>query len=298
MIHVLDLKFMGLESTIGAFLIETIDGPLLFETGPHSTFTQLEKELGRHGYAVEDVQHVFVTHVHLDHAGAAWAFAKNGAKIYVHPSGLRHLQDPSRLMDSARRIYQDKMDELWGDMNAIPEDLLIVADHGQQFTIGETTITGWHTPGHASHHVAWQFEKKLICGDVGGVRIGNGIVVPPCPPPDINIEDWKTSIQLMLNLDVDELFLTHFGSVKDKEKHLNELEKILLDWANWIKPYFEKGVDPKVVTPLFEAYVNEQLFASKIEEIVMEQYAFANPAWMSVYGLMRYWSKHQIKNGE
>ena len=127
MIHVLDLHFK-VESAIASFLVETSEGPILIETGPHSTFEFLKKGLEKHGYQPSDVKHVFLTHIHFDHAGAAWAFAETGAKVYVHPFGYKHLLDPSKLYNSAKRIYGDEMETLWGDMKSIPEDQLFAVE--------------------------------------------------------------------------------------------------------------------------------------------------------------------------
>lgn len=291
MIHTLDLKFLGEEKTIAAYLVETYDGPVLFETGPYSCFAQLEKEIGRVGYSKHDIQHVFLTHIHLDHAGAAWAFAELGAKIHVHPLGVRHLSAPERLMESARRIYKDKMDELWGDMNPIPMENIIPADHESVVMVANEKITAWHSPGHAIHHIAWQVKEELITGDVAGVKIGDGIVVPPCPPPDINLEDWMESIALMRKINPTALYLSHFGKITDVTIHLDALEKVLNDWANWMKPHWEAGADPVAITPLFQAYTHQQLLEAGIPKEDLPRYEKANPSWMSVVGLMRYWSK-------
>jgi glyoxylase-like metal-dependent hydrolase (beta-lactamase superfamily II) len=291
MIHTLDLAFLGEEKTIAAFLVETYDGPVLFETGPYSCFPQLEKEISRIGYTIHDIQHVFLTHIHLDHAGAAWAFAELGAKIHVHPLGVRHLSSPERLMESARRIYKDKMDELWGEMKPIPMESIVPAEHESVVMVANEKITAWHSPGHAIHHIAWQVKEELITGDVAGVKIGDGIVVPPCPPPDINLEDWMESIALMRKINPSALDLTHFGKITDITIHLDALEKVLNDWANWIKPHWEAGADPAAITPLFQAYTHQQLVTAGIPKEDLPRYEKANPSWMSVVGLMRYWSK-------
>ena len=295
MIKVLDLKFLGHDDTIAAFLVETDAGPVLLETGPYSTFPQLKSELEKHGYQAEDIKHVLLTHIHLDHAGAAWQFAAYGATVHVHPFGYAHLAEPSRLMESARKIYKDEMDRLWGDMKSIPKERLKTVKHGASLQVGNVTFTGWFTPGHASHHIAWQVGDELITGDVAGVSINGGIVVPPCPPPDINIEHWQESIQLIRGLDVSALYLTHYGKVEKVTKHLDDLENILMDWANWIKPYWEAGKHPSEVTPLFQAYTAQQLMAAGIEGKGLKQYESANPSWMSVAGLMRYWRKRSEK---
>lgn len=292
--HILDLNFLQQENTIASFLIETDEGLVLFETGPHSTFPKLKLEIEKTGHRVEDIQHVFLTHIHLDHAGAAWVFAKHGAQIYVHPRGARHLASPEKLMSSAKRIYKDQMDTLWGQMNPIPENQITVCEHEDSFTFGKTTVKCWHTPGHAVHHIAWQVGKKLFAGDVAGVRIHHGIVVPPCPPPDINIEDWQASLQLIRTLDLEEIYLTHFGKITDIDRHLGELENRLWGWANWMKPYFENQTPPDEVTPLFAKYAAQELRDNGIDEKGVQQYEAANPAWMSVVGLLRYWKKRNL----
>jgi glyoxylase-like metal-dependent hydrolase (beta-lactamase superfamily II) len=294
MIQILDLQFLNHSDTIAAFLIETNAGPILVETGPYSTFEQLQKLLLEKGYQISDVKHVFITHIHLDHAGAAWAFAQTGATVYVHPFGRRHLHQPEKLWNSAKMIYQNQMEYLWGEMQGIAADRLRAVEHGEKIRICEVEIIGWHTPGHAVHHVAWQVGDALFCGDVGGVRIGKGMVVPPCPPPDINVEDWQQSIDLMRNLNPKTLYLTHYGAFTDVENHLNDLEKRLLERAAWIKPYFEQQADPQIITPLFQEYVQAELAESGITgEEQLLQYENANPSWMSVAGLLRYWQKKQ-----
>ncbi len=291
MIHALDLHFLGHEHTIASYLIATDEGPVLVETGPHSTIGFLEKGLAQHGYVLDDVKKVFLTHIHLDHAGAAWAFAKNGATIYVHPFGAKNMEDPSRLMESARRIYQDKMDELWGEMNAIPANQLYEVADEEVFDLGNAKLKAWYTPGHAKHHIAWQLDNSLFTGDVAGVKIDKGIVVPPCPPPDINIEDWVASISLIRKINPSKLHLTHFDAITDVDDHLDSLESILWDWANWMKKPFEQGRAMEEVTPEFMKYVASQLSAGGLGEHEIQQYEAANPSWMSVAGLLRYWKK-------
>mgnify|MGYP005844240589 FL=1 len=291
-IQILDLQFLGKSDTIAAFLIETTVGPVLLETGPYSTWQHLSAALSKHGYQPADIQHVFLTHIHLDHAGAAWALAQQGATIYVHPFGQRHLHNPEKLWNSAKMIYQDKMEYLWGDMQGIPLAQLRTVAHGEQIRLGDTTITAWHTPGHAIHHIAWQIGDSLICGDVAGVRIDGGIVIPPCPPPDIHIEDWQASLALIRSLNVKTLYLTHYGAFTDVAAHLEALEQRLLDRAAWIKPFFDQQADPKEITPLFQQYVLDELIANGIRDVkTQEQYENANPGWMSVAGLLRYWQK-------
>lgn len=291
MVHLLDLNFQDLPHTIGSFLLFTDSGPALIEAGPYSTFPALNQQLSKHGLSAADIRHVFLSHIHLDHAGAAWALAKTGATIYVHPFGAKHLMQPERLISSARRIYKDQMDILWGDMQPIPEDRIHITAHEEWIDLGNLRLRAWHTPGHAVHHIVWQHEDSLFTGDVAGVRIDEGTTVPPCPPPDINIEDWQQSLQIIRRLAPKKLYLTHYGEVTEIGKHLDQLEQRLLAWADWMFPYFEKGTSAEEITPLFQAFAQQQLREAGASEMTVRQYEAANPSWMSVEGLLRYWSK-------
>ncbi|MEM6261102.1 MAG: MBL fold metallo-hydrolase [Bacteroidota bacterium] len=290
MLHIIDLHFQT-EQTIASFVVETSAGPVVIETGPHSTFHHLEEGLHKLGYQVSDVKHVFLTHIHFDHAGAAWAFAKEGATVYVHPVGYKHMLDPTRLYNSAKRIYGDQMEPLWGLMEKIPEELLISVEDKQEFQVGDQKFTAHFTPGHANHHIAWQWGGTIFTGDVAGVKIGEGPVVAPCPPPDINLEKWQVSIQLLRSLNPQYLYLTHFGKITEIGPHLDQLESGLQDWANWIKPHYEAGRKPEEVVSEFEAYAAEGLRAAGLDDHGLKMYEAANPAYMSVAGLMRYWHK-------
>ncbi len=288
-IQILDLKFLDTEKAIGSFLIPSEDGLILIESGPETTSEHLKSAIENHGYKVEDVKHLLLTHIHFDHAGAAWKFADLGAKIYVHPIGLPHLQNPEKLWNSAKMIYQDDMERLWGNMEPISEEQLIAVDDQDILKIGGHEIKAIYTPGHAIHHNAYKIGNVIFTGDVGGVKIGNGPVVPPCPPPDINLELWKNSIAKLKNENPEALYLTHFGRIENPHQHLEELEVILDNWANWMKPYFESGDLPEIITPKFMDYTKNQLSAYGLNEHEIQVYEYANPSWMSVAGLLRYW---------
>ena len=294
MIHIIDLEFQGVPEAIAVFLIETDEGPVLVETGPHSTFPKLCSKINEIGYKSTDIKHVFLTHIHLDHAGAAWAFAELGAKIYLHPKGYRHMHDPSKLLSSAKQIYKDLMEPLWGTLKPIKEELLIQSENGQGVAVGKNVFTPHFTPGHAVHHIAWQFDDSvLFSGDVGGVKISDGYVVPPCPPPDINVEDWKASIDLIRSLNVKEMYLTHYGKTSDVEAHLNQLEEVLESWADWIKPHYDSKANIPDIVPQFKDFVVKQLIDNGVPEKDLQIYEAANPSYMSVSGLMRYWRKKE-----
>ncbi|MGF1532907.1 MAG: MBL fold metallo-hydrolase [Bernardetiaceae bacterium] len=291
MIHTLDLHFLDVQEAIGSFLVETSAGAVLVESGPYSTYPHLLEALKNKGLSPADISHVFLTHIHFDHAGAAWALAQAGATILVHPFGYKHIIQPDRLYESARRIYGDDMDRLWGKMEAIAPQQLIAVEDGEEILVGNTVFKAHHTPGHASHHIAWQVNDVVFAGDVAGVKIGTGPVVPPCPPPDISVEDWQKSIQKLIDLKPASLYLTHFDRIPNPEAHLRALEENLLTWANWIKPHFEQGTPPDQLTPLFQDFARKQLEEAGVSLENQDKYEKANPAWMSVAGLLRYWKK-------
>lgn len=294
-IHILDLGFLDLENAIAVFVVEGPQGLALIETGPASTLPHLEAALAKNGWQISDFQHVFLSHIHFDHAGAAWAFAEKGAQVYVHPKGLPHMAAPEKLYNSARMIYGEQMDTLWGEMRQIPEAQLSAPEHGSLLTVCGLQFRPWYTPGHAVHHIAWQVsdgtETVLFTGDVAGVKIENGPVMPPCPPPDIHVEDWRASIQLMRELPVETLYLTHFGKITEKSTHLDNLETRLISWANWMRPYAEQQADPAAIVPEFQAFVQAQLLEAGLSPSDSQRYEAANPSFMSVAGLMRYWKK-------
>jgi glyoxylase-like metal-dependent hydrolase (beta-lactamase superfamily II) len=294
MYKIFDLQFLGEQDTIAAFVVETSAGAVLIESGPHSTFPQLTKALQSIGYQPSDIKHVLLSHIHFDHAGAAWCFAELGATIYVHPAGAKHLASPEKLYNSAKMIYGERMEALWGLMKPIPEAQIHAPKQGENIEIGDTIFTAWHTPGHASHHIAWQVEETLFTGDVAGVKIQSGNVMPPCPPPDIDIEAWQESIRLMKWLNVKELVLTHFGVITDVDEHLDALEAELLAWAEWIRPFYETNEPQENIIPLFQDFVAQRLAANGIAAEDIPKYEKANPAFMSVAGLIRYWKKRQV----
>ena len=291
MYHTLDLHFQGYEHAIAAFVIESSEGPILIESGPYSTFHVLGKALAEIGYKTEDIKHVLLSHIHFDHAGAAWAFAKKGATIYLHPFGADHMHDPTKLVASATMIYGDQMDVLWGEMKGIHRENLRIMEQEEELLIGDQKFIALHTPGHAKHHIAWEWGSTIFTGDVAGVKIENGPVVPPCPPPDINLEDWMASIDLVLSRNPERLALTHFAERSNVVEHMIDLKNVLNDWGAWIKEKMEEGLSKEDMVPQFMAYTNDQLRAKGVSEEGLKRYEAANPAWMSVAGLMRYWKK-------
>lgn len=291
--HTIDLGFLGYSEAIAAYLVDTSDGPVLIECGPYSTFPALRAALQSLGYEPADIRHLFLTHIHFDHAGAAWALAETGTLVLTHPVGAPHLAAPERLYNSARKIYGDDMDRLWGEMQPIDPERLHAPTHGEEIRVGDCVFTAWHTPGHAKHHIAWQARSAegadvLFTGDVAGVRIHGGPPVPPCPPPDIDVEAWKDSIALMRGLSASAYYLTHYGAVDTPAAHLDALEKTLDALVEWMRPHAERNTPSEEILPLFRAFSKELLREQGVNETDMARYEAANPSFMSVAGLLRY----------
>ncbi len=291
MIHIIDLKFQGYAKAVASYLVEAGKELVLVETGPHSTLPELLDQVESLGFDPNNISRVFLSHIHLDHAGAAWYFAEHGAKVHVHPLGAPHLAMPDRLMASATRIYGSDMDRLWGKMKAIDPSLLVEAEDRQAIEVDGTFFIPYFTPGHAVHHVAWRLEDQLFCGDVAGIKIQQGPSMVPCPPPDIDIEAWKQSIALIKTLPLKQLLLTHFGPTEEITSHLEEVEICLHQWSQWVKQQMQQGLEASQMIDPFKKIVAEQLSASGLNSREIESYEAANPSWMSVYGLVRYWTK-------
>jgi glyoxylase-like metal-dependent hydrolase (beta-lactamase superfamily II) len=289
--HTIDLQDRA-PNVIAAFVLNTAGGPVLFETGPEARYANLVQGLKALGHTPQHIRQVFVTHIHLDHAGAAWRLAEHGATIYVHPKGAPHLIDPSKLWHSASRIYGDQMEGLWGKMGMVPESQVRVLQDGDKVRVGDTDIIAIETPGHANHHHAYQIGSQLIAGDVGGIQIGKGPMMPPCPPPEVHLESWRTSLGKLRALNLSRIYLTHFGGFGQVNARLDALEAKLLEWAGWVKQALLAGQTYEQMVPAFKAYVEADLRAAGMSDSEVQEYELADPSWMSVQGLMRYWTKH------
>lgn len=293
MVHTLDLNFLNAGEAIAAYVIPTENGAVLVECGPHSTVDRLTDGLAKLGLRPTDIHTLLLTHIHFDHAGAAWWFAQQGTKVYVHPRGYKHLLSPERLYESARMIYRDKMDELWGKMEPISPDQLISVEDGALIDADGVKFKAIYTPGHAVHHIAWQLDEVVFTGDVGGVKIGEGLVVPPCPPPDIHVADWLDSIEAIRKSGAERLYLTHYGPVDEVAEHLELLAACLQKYVDWMRPHALAGTLPEVIVPQFVEFVETDFRAAGMSEELIVSYRAANPAWMSVAGLLRYLTKHE-----
>src|SRR6478736_1938683 len=188
MLEPLDLRHLGHERVIGSYLLETKDGLALQDCGPTTCVPELKARLAERGLELPDVRHLLLSHIHLDHAGAAGVLVREhpGLQVHVSEIGAPHLVAPERLERSARRLYGDTFDDLWGELAPVPAaNVHVTGDN----VVG---LACFPTPGHASHHVSYlDADGTLYAGDAAGVRIAPGrCIMPPTPPPDLDIESW------------------------------------------------------------------------------------------------------------
>ena len=293
----LDLNFQGRPHAIAAYLIPRKDGAILIESGPGSTLPSLEAGLAKEGYSPRDVTHVLLTHIHLDHAGAAGWLAKKGAQIYVHPVGGPHLLHPEKLLASAARIYGDRMQSLWGEFLPVPESQLNIPSDVDEIEIGNLRFRPIHTPGHASHHYAYIFEDICFSGDVGGVRIpGYPYLRLPMPPPELHLEIWHASLARLRKEKFTRIAPTHFGIYDDPEWQLREVEKGLDSAERWLEQTMseDSSIEIEVLRESFTEWMLEEAVQMGLSDDVINAYTLANPPGMSADGLLRYWKK--VKN--
>ena len=291
-IHTLDLNFQNHPHAIASYLIRDGDVVVLIESGPGSTLASLEAGLRAHGLSPADVTHVLLTHIHLDHAGAAGRLARSGAHIYVHPVGAPHLLHPEKLLASAARIYGDKMDTLWGEFLSVPEGQLHVVEDAQEIVAGRLKFLALATPGHAEHHHAYLFEDVCFSGDVGGVRIpGFPYLRVPMPPPELHLEKWRATLKRLRQQTFSRIAPTHFGLFDDPDWHLREVEKALDSAERWLEQTMPSDPPVDELRASFTAWMEQEGRQQGLSAEVVQAYTLANPLGMSADGLQRYWKK-------
>lgn len=271
----LDLRHLGRERVIGSYLIETDDGLALQDCGPSTCIPELKARLAERGLGLQDVRHLLLSHIHLDHAGATGVLVREhpGLQVHVSEVGAPHLVDPGRLEASARRLYGDDFDRLWGELAPVPQENV--------HAVGEETLglATFPTPGHAGHHVCYlDAGETLFAGDAAGVRIQPGaFVLPPTPPPEVDLDAWERTLDEIEARAPQRLALIHFGVATDVERHLAELRARLREWAERVRD----GASEAEFGAMAAADLGDDRGA----------YEQAMPFWQSYAGLKRYWDK-------
>lgn len=296
-----DVHYLGDSRLIATGILETPAGLLLIDPGPTSSLDGLLAALSERGRTLSDVAAVLLTHIHLDHAGATGTIARRNRRIrvFVHARGARHLADPSRLLNSAGRIYGDRMDELWGAFEAVPEDRIESLSGNEIIAPGGRDIDVRYTPGHASHHVTYfdRMTRTAFVGDTTGMRVqGIDHLVPLTPPPDIDVDRWKTSLEAIRDLGATRLFLTHFGTVNEPGRHLDQYASELNNWAETVRSTLERTTDVHAAAMEFGAETLGHWKKTLSQDAFTRYRVFADPAG-SFVGLARYWQRKGDHNG-
>jgi glyoxylase-like metal-dependent hydrolase (beta-lactamase superfamily II) len=299
-----DTQFQGEQAIIASYLLVGPDaqaGHALIDVGSAASLDALLAGVRATGVDPADITRVILTHIHLDHAGASGPLVRllPRAQVYVHRIGAPHLIDPTRLLSSATRIYGDQMEELWGHMEPVPAERLVIVDDGDEAQAGGRTLRALYTPGHAIHHIALHDETRNIVfpGDVAGVSIeGVDYVRPPTPPPDLSLEDWDASIARLVALRPERLYLPHFGAVEDIGAHLAELRERLHDWGAIAVAGIRAGRDDAAIAADFARANDPAILAHARDKqdqgAVLQRYELATNYLMSAQGYVRYYRKH------
>ena len=293
-----DLMFLGKPRIIATAVLQSAGGVALVAPGPSTCVGTLKAELAAHGIAVTDVRSIFLTHIHLDHAGATGTLCLENPnlQVYVHERGAPHMVDPAKLLSSATRLYGDDMDRLWGEFLPVPQDNVHVLEGGERVNLTDRELEVAYTPGHASHHVSFLDRSSGVAfvGDTAGVRTGEELfAMPPTPPPDIDIGTWKASVAQIERWQAETLFLTHFGPHENPATHLASLVGHLDGMALLARSIMEQDATEEERVALFSVefgrYVRRHM--SDKAAALYDQAAPFSQCWL---GLRRYWKKQGV----
>jgi glyoxylase-like metal-dependent hydrolase (beta-lactamase superfamily II) len=292
-IETIDLEFQGKPHVIAAFVLRGPEGPVLVETGPGSTLPALRAGLARFGLEAREVRDVLVTHIHLDHSGAAGWWARQGARVHVHPLGAPHLVDPSKLLSSAGRIYGERMETLWGETLPAPADRVVAVEGGTVLRVGGLRVEAIETPGHARHHHAWRVDDVIFTGDAAGIRLpGVDWIDLPAPPPEFDLEAWRRTLGVLRQSGARRLYRTHFDAgAEDVRGELERFETVLEHGAAWVADLLSQELPHERIVERFGERMRSHAGDAGLDASLLEAYELANPRAMSVDGIARYWQK-------
>ena len=289
-----DLLFQGRPRAIATGVISGGGTLALVDPGPTSCLETLDLGLQKQGLRLADVTHLLLTHIHLDHAGATGTIVGRhpGITVLVHERGAPHMARPEKLIHSATRLYGDNMERLWGEFAPVPEKNLVSLRGGERIEVGGRSLDVAYTPGHASHHVSYFDATSGVAfvGDTAGVCIDGGYVLPPTPPPDIDLERWTASAARIEAWSPQTLFLTHFGPVNGVRPHLQTLLENLKTFAGFVRASLEEpGTDEERGCRFAEQVMRE--LRRHMTEAQLASYSLAAPPELLWLGLARYWRK-------
>ena len=291
-VSTIDLNFRGHRNTIASYLVEGNDGLLLIETGPQSSVENAVAGLATLGFRPKDIKHVFVTHIHLDHSGGAGWWASQGAQIYVHPRGARHLIDPSRLIMSAKMVYGNQLESLFGISLPIPAEQVTILEDNQQVQIGDLNVTAWSTQGHAKHHHCYVIDDVVFTGDSAGSRIGGERFINlTSAPPQFDPDAFDITIDRLLAGNFSKLYLGHYDYVTDVEDHLNRLRDVVWGSAELVHAHLRNGATNEEIVQAYVDYSKARAVRDGISAEMMQTYDVANGFQMSGEGVLLYWKR-------
>ena len=289
-----DLRFLGRPHAIAAGVISGGGELAIVDPGPTPCLGTLELGLQSLGLRLDDLTHILLTHIHLDHAAATGTIVRRvpRVKVLVHERGAPHMADPSRLVASATRLYGDRMERLWGEFAPVPRASLTALAGGERLHVAGRTFEVVYTPGHASHHVSYFDASSGVAfvGDTAGVQIDGGYLLPPTPPPDIDIELWRTSVARIEQWDPQTLFLTHFGPVGSPRPHLQRLLEHLDTLSAFVKASLGESGSDEEKSLRFAEQVRREC-RRQMTEAQLASYGVAAPFDLLWHGLARYWRK-------
>ncbi len=292
----ISLPFQGEPGIVGSYLLAGNNELALVDPGPGSTLEALLTSIREAGFEPEAVTHILATHIHLDHAGAVGSLIKHtpNATVYVHSKGAPHLIDTTKVVASAARIYGDRMQDLWGEIKSTPAERVKTIEGGDVLNIAGRRLEVHYTPGHAVHHVIFfdVHSGELFAGDVAGVRLQDvDYVRPPTPPPDLDIEAWSASIDLLKRLRPDVLYLGHFGPSRPPIPHLERLRERLLYWGDFVLGAMRDGKNEAEILAMLKKQTEPELQRVTRDPNALARYDIATNYPMTVQGYMRYWQK-------
>jgi glyoxylase-like metal-dependent hydrolase (beta-lactamase superfamily II) len=290
-----DLQLQSRPRIVAAAFIHGGGGAAIVDPGPSSTLPALRAALTASGLSVRDVTALLLTHIHLDHAGATGTLVRENPvlRVYVHERGAPHLVDPSKLLASATRLYGDAMERLWGEVVPVPASSLVILNGGERIEEGGRAFEVAYTPGHASHHVSYFNDETGIAfvGDTAGIKIvEHGYVLPPTPPPDIDLEIWEESLRTIESWHPETLFLTHFGPHGAASAHLAELRDHLALAADLVRLSLERDESDEEREIWFSEELRREL-RRRVADADGRSYEIAGRLDLSWRGLARYWRK-------